>query len=318
MARFHSKVSPSAVNRLPNITPARHSSNRFRKMKPQRCSCGMWMVALHTKMHHRSKMHRLAPLVRKLHDKGMSYMEISRRTKIAHRYVRKIVRRFNRDGILPKATSPFPKRCSCGMWMVAPRTKLHQQSRNHRLAPLVRKLHKRGMSYTEISRRTRIAYHEVQNILRRFNRDGILPNAAPPVPRRCSCGMWIILPQSKSHLRSRHHKFAPLVQRLHKKGLTYNEISRRTRIVVIGVRSIIRSLTWERILPRAASAIPRRCSCGMWVAFAHEKKHQLGVPHKIAREVRRMKKQNLTRQQMAKKLGTKYYQVASVLNRLGR
>ena len=63
---------------------------------------------------------------------------------------------------------------------------------------------------------------------------------------------------------------------------------------------------------------PQRCSCGMWVVHPNAEQHRLGELHKIAREVERLNKKNLTRQQIARKLGTNHDKVVSILKRLKR
>ena len=137
-------------------------------------------------------------------------------------------------------------------------------------------------------------------------------------PQRCSCGMWVVWPQGIVHQRSRTHKLAPQVRKLHNQGVSNLEISRRLDIVHISVLNILRCFNRNRILPKPAFPVPRRCSCGMWVVHPNAEQHRLGELHKIAREVERLNKKNLTRQQIARKLGTNHDKVVSILKRLKR
>ena len=156
----------------------------------------------------------------------------------------------------------------------------------------------------------------------------ILPKSAPArywpyrlrkvKPQRCSCGMWVVFPKGIVHQRSRTHKLAPVVRKLHNQGVSNLEISRRLDIVHVGVLNILRSFNRDRILPRPAPPVPRRCSCGMWVVYPNAKYHRLGELHKIARKVERLNKKNLTRQQIARKLRTNHDKVVSILKRLKR
>lgn len=170
MDQLLTKVPTPEVNISPKSTPARYRAYRLRKIKPQRCSCGMWVVCPRGIVHQRSRTHKLAPVVRKLHKQGVSNIEISRRLKIVHIGVLNILRSFNRDRILPKPAPPFPRRCSCGMWVVYPYAKYHRLGERHKIAREVKRLRKKQLTRQQIARRLGTTHDKVVSILKRLER----------------------------------------------------------------------------------------------------------------------------------------------------